>query len=858
MTMLVASRAMIRIPLPLPAVAVSLVVSCVGFPSTAARAETSGEAPRASEEVPSPEEHLGDPLGTRHLLPAAIEGYFRTLARTSPRVRLESIGRSWEGRPQLLVTITHEDRGGGLDDLRAAHLAGEADGPAVIWLGCSVHGNEPSGAHASLAVAHRLATASGDALEELLRTTVVLIDPMLNPDGLARFSTWANMHLGSRPVGDPWHREHREGWPNGRTNHYWFDLNRDWLPAVHPETRHRLEVHRRWRPHVFVDLHEMGGSPDFFFQPGVPTRQHPLTPDENLALTRTLSEEIARDFDAAGVLYYTEETFDDFYYGKGSTYPDVQGSIGILFEQAAVRGHLRDTPTGTLDFPTAIDQQRRAALALVRATHRHREDLIDYRRRFEAETPRLVEKSGLGGWVVGDDGDPSRQDAFARLLQLHGVEVHRPENAVELGGEEHPPERLLLVPADQPQFRLLRAIFERRTEFEDSTFYDVSAWTLPLAYGLPDIELDRAALAAAGVGTAWSEATSAETCLPDLGDAVAVAVDWNALGAPSALRELLEEGVNVRVATREFGDGTHTFPPGTLTVALRAQDAAPTTTLEKLRSVCVENGLRLTGLGSGLTPRGVDLGSPSLPYVERPRPALVVGEGTDVYTAGSLWHRLDHWGFALPLLDRSDLDDAELDRTTHILLPHGAAEDLPAEVVDRVRAWTEAGGVLVAFRDAAVWVDEVLRPAPEDEEKATEAEPASPPARRDWADRDAADAEREVGGAIFAVDLDPSHPLGFGYPNRSRAVLRRGRDVLRTPDDAFARAAEYPPTPLLAGYASTENLTRIARTPAVVGRPLGKGVVVQVADDPSFRGFWREGDRLLANTLFFSRLLAED
>ena len=260
------------------------------------------------------------------------------LAEESDRITLEVTGRTHEQRPLLLLTVTSENNHRNIDDVRERHLATtdpnrDADPdntPVVMYMGYSIHGDESSGSNAAILFAYYLAAAEGEAVDELLSDSVILLDPAFNPDGLARFAQWANQHRSQNLVADPQHREHVQPFIRGRVNHYWFDMNRDWLLLQHPESRARIANFQKWKPNVLTDYHEMGTNSTYFFQPGIPSRKNPLTPDENVRLTEILASEHADSLDDIGSLYYTEESFDDFYYGKGSTYPDIQGAVGIF------------------------------------------------------------------------------------------------------------------------------------------------------------------------------------------------------------------------------------------------------------------------------------------------------------------------------------------------------------------------------------------------------------------------------------------------------------------------------------------------------------------------------------------------
>ena len=341
-------------------------------------------------DIPTPKSVIGHEVGEWHITHDKLVYYMRALAAASDRITLEDIGTTHEGRPQVLLTVTHPTNHAGIDKIRTDHVwltyPNESDKfdvkkmPSVVYLGFTVHGNEPSGANASLLMAYYLAAAQGPEVETALRNTVVLLDPSLNPDGMNRFASWVNTHKSKNVNPDPNDREYSEAWPRGRTNHYWFDLNRDWLPVQQPESRNRIGKFHEWKPNILTDHHEMGTNSTFFFQPGVPSRTHPLTPEKNQELTEKIGTYHAKALDRIGSLYYTKEGYDDFYYGKGSTFPDINGGIGILFEQASSRGHAQESANGVLRFPFTIRNQFTAAMSTWQSAVEMREELLNYQR----------------------------------------------------------------------------------------------------------------------------------------------------------------------------------------------------------------------------------------------------------------------------------------------------------------------------------------------------------------------------------------------------------------------------------------------------------------------------------------------
>ena len=311
-----------------------------------------------NKDIPSPESVIGHPVGKWHISHDKLVEYMRKLASTSERITIEERGKTFEDRPLILLTITSKKNHQNINQIQKNHidqtngiLTPKIDTPLVVYQGFSIHGNEPSGSNSALLLAYYLAASNDDFVNKLLNNTIILLDPSFNPDGLQRFAYWANTNKNINLNPDSNDREYNEVWPGARTNHYWFDMNRDWLPVQLPESRARINTFHKWLPNILTDHHEMGTNSTFFFQPGVPSRTHPLTSKLNQDITRKISKYHVKALDKIGSLYYSEERFDDFYYGKGSTFPDISGGIGILFEQASSRGHIQNSDNGILTFP---------------------------------------------------------------------------------------------------------------------------------------------------------------------------------------------------------------------------------------------------------------------------------------------------------------------------------------------------------------------------------------------------------------------------------------------------------------------------------------------------------------------------
>ncbi len=364
--------------------------------------------------IPTPQSIIGHEVGEWHVTHDRLVNYMYALDKASDRISLEVTGYTYEARPLLLLTITSPKNHQNLESIRLQHIQlsdpsksspiDTKNSPAVFYIGFSIHGNEASGVNASLLAAYYFAAAQGPEIESQLNNTIILFDPCYNPDGMQRFSSWVNSRKSKMTSTDPLDTEHNEPWPGGRFNHYWFDLNRDWLVAQHPESQARIKNFQKWKPNVLTDHHEMGTNSSFFFQPGVPSRTHPLTPEKNLELTKRMGEFHAKALDELGSFYFTQEGYDDFYYGKGSSFPDVQGAIGILFEQASSRGHAQESTNGILRFPFTIRNQFATALSSLKAISSMRADLLNYQRQFYKDAASGSPKrsnQGLHFWIEG-------------------------------------------------------------------------------------------------------------------------------------------------------------------------------------------------------------------------------------------------------------------------------------------------------------------------------------------------------------------------------------------------------------------------------------------------------------------------
>ncbi len=810
-----------------------------------------------AEDIPTPESVLGFQIGEWHVSHDQVLMYFRALANASDRVTLTEYARSYEQRPLIYLTVTSVENHGRLEKIKENHVAnlegGKAsDGPVVLYQGYSVHGNEASGGNAALLYAYYLAASQSSEVKNYLDNAVILLDPVFNPDGFHRFSTWVNQHKNKNMVSDPADREYRETYPGGRTNHYWFDLNRDWLPVQHPESQGRIRNFHEWYPNILTDHHEMGTNNTFFFQPGIPSRTNPITPKRNQELTGMIGQFHAAALDEIGSLYYSKESFDDFYYGKGSTYPDVKGSIGILFEQASSRGHLQESANGLLRFPFTVRNQLRTSISTLKAGVSLRKELLSYQRDFYQSAEKEAGTASVKGYIFGNSKDQHRTREFVKILLRHGVEVQQTTKTQRVDGIEFVKGKAYTVNMDQPQCRLLRAVFERTTEFPDSLFYDVSAWTLPLAFGLNYAEVGAAKMGNEKV----TEKMFSAAPYPVLRRSdYAYLLPWNEYLAPGALYAIQEAGLNTKLANKEFTfqiDGKNeTAAIGTILIPVKNnQEMSADAIYNLLNDIQKKYAVEMLALPTGNT-SGVNLGSPSFTALDQPDVLLVVGRGVTSYDAGEVWHLLDQrYDMAVSMVEMDRIGRIDLSRYNVIVLPNGSYGDLTA--VDDLKDWIRAGGTLIANRGAISWARGQGIANVKYKAGKSENGPRQIPYNR----RSTINGAQVIGGAIFETKADLTHPLLYGYDQDRIPVFHRGTQFLEITGNQYATPLTYTNTPVMSGYISDKNLKALKNSAAITVNRLGRGRVVSMIPNPNFRAFWYGTNKLFANAIFFGATIS--
>ena len=803
------------------------------------------ETPNSS--IPTPKEIIGHEVGEWHVTHDKLVQYMYALADASNRITIEDRGKTFEGRPILLLTITSENNHNNINQIIANHKKiteyneniSTEDQPIVVYQGFSIHGNEASGSNASLLLAYYLAASDSNFVQELLKNSVILLDPSMNPDGLQRFAYWANINKNINLTSDPNDREYNEVWPGGRTNHYWFDLNRDWLPAQLPESQARIKSFNKWIPNILTDHHEMGTNATFFFQPGIPSRTHPLTPKLNQKLTKEIAKFHVESLDKIGSLYYSEESFDDFYYGKGSTFPDINGSIGILFEQASSRGHVQDSDNGLLRFPFTIKNQLTTGLSTLKAANNLRLEILDYQKSFYKEAAKESSKYKNEAIIFGNSKDRYRTKKLAEILERHEVDFYELDSDVKHKNKTYRKGYAYVVPKNQKKYRLINAMFETRTEFLDSLFYDVSSWTLPLAFNL-DYDLNFNGNYSKKVNQLkFNKNISIEK------SNYAYLMEWHEYLSPNALNELLDNEVIVKVATKKFKLEGKDYDYGTILIPVQNNNHIDLN--ELLNDISSNCNIEINPVKTGYA-EGPDLGSNNFRRLYKKNVAMLVGDGITAYDAGEIWHLLDtRFELSLIKLDIRNFNKIDLNKYTTLIVPNSSISN--KFVTDKISEWVKSGGNLIAYKNSINWLKKTKLIEVKELKNDISAKNIS------FEERSAFFGAQRIGGAIFNTKIDRSHPINFGQTNTTMPIFRNSTIFIEKDKESYNNPILYTDNPLLSGYISEENIDLLKSTSPLKINKIGKGKVIYLTDNTNFRAFWYGTNKILMNAIFFANIM---
>lgn len=816
--------------------------------------------------IPSPEAFLGYETGTHHTRYDQLAAYFRELDRVSENAELTIIGHTYGGRPLLVLAVSSVKNLSNLEEIRANHLKvtdpastfDHSSLPVINILGYGVHGNESSAAEAAMLTAYWLLASVGQEADNLLENGIYFIEPSRNPDGHDRHAQWVNSQKSKNLVADPADLEHNETYPGGRGNHYWFDLNRDWLPAVHVESQARLAFYHSWVPHLTTCHHEMGTNSTFFFEPTKPIdRESPLVPQRHYELNNRFAGYFAGALDHIGSRYYTKEDFDNFNPTFGSSYPDYNGSLAILFEQGSSRGFVQERAVGEITFESAIRNQLAVSMASIKASVDLKQELIANQKEFFRTAFENGARGRVKGYIFGDHHDLNRNLLFVNLLKRHRIEVYENDRSLTAGNHNFLPGRSFIVPTEQAQNRLVELFFNQDIRVPDSVFYDGSSWTVALAYGLPYAPVTDIKLVAGK--TPVGDVTTRFVAPPK--SSVAYYIPWNDVNSAALLSYLFKKDVVVFSALKPFSARIDheviEFGYGTLVIPVNEQKIAGDELYNLLIAAGKQYSLKVYPAETGLSAGGIDLGSSNIKPLVKPEVLILTGRGISSLETGEAWYLIDNYlDMAVTRADIANLGRLNLNRYNTIILP-GTDSRFGNTLADkasiaRLKNWVTEGGTLIALNRASEWViaNEIAN------EKLVEAKRDSGRITRiDYVEQVQVEGSKVVGGTILNADIDFSHPLGFGFTQRQLPVLKNNTLALQFSANAYHTVAAFEKEPHISGYISDANLKLFSNTSAVVASPLQRGRVILFAFNPIHRASWHSSARLFYNSIFLSHFI---
>jgi hypothetical protein len=809
-----------------------------------------------AQKIQTPSEFLGYPLGSQFTYQYRIVEYFRYIAAQSKNVKLVQYGATNEGRPLIAMFIASDDNIGKLDEIRKNNLGlagldntkATTNTPVIVWLSYNVHGNEPCSSEAAMQTLFDMVDPANSATKGWLKNTIVVIDPCLNPDGHERYVNYYNSVVGNAPDANPSSREHAEPWPGGRVNHYYFDLNRDWAWQTQKESQARVGLYNSWLPQVHVDFHEQGYNSPYYFAPAAEPFHRDITAWQKEFQT-TIGKNNAKYFDKNGWLYFTKEEFDLLYPSYGDTYPIYNGSIGMTYEQGGIAAGLAITTRSgvVLTLTERIAHHHSNSLSTIETASANAQRAVDEFKKY-FDNSRANPVGEYKSYVIKNDNQ-DKINSLAQMLRRNGIQyaygvkstasgydyITRKTTPVDIQTND------MVISAYQPKSVLLHVLLEPKTFVADSNTYDITAWSLPYAYGLQAYGIKEAIKATPQkvVDVALSPPPSAPAVK---GHAYAYVAAWRSVNDVQFLAALIKKNIKVRYAETPFEAGGKKFGAGSLIIARAGNESDNFD--DDVISTAQACSRELTPLGTGFVEKGVDLGSSFIRYIHPPRLMLITGDGVSSEKMGEIWHFFDQQlGYPISLVRYKDFNRTKLGDFDVIIFADGNYDDFPSE---RIQNWVRDGGKLIALEGA---VEQLAGKKGFNIKKRDADTTKDKPSVKLYAERNRESLESTVPGAIYKLNLDNTHPLGFGFPGYYY-TLKLSDDIYDYLGDGGWNVGTVKKDGYVSGFVGQKSMNKIKNGLLLGVQNMGRGEVVYMVDDPLFRSFWENGKLLFSNAVF--------
>jgi hypothetical protein len=722
-----------------------------------------------------------------------------------------------------------------------------------------VHGNETSSSEAAMLTLYEILNPANKATKDWLKDMVIIIDPCINPDGRDRYVNWYNSVVGKSADPQPYTREHREPWPGGRTNHYYFDLNRDWAWQTQIESRQRLVKYNMWLPQVHVDFHEQSYNDPYYFAPAAEP-YHEVITNWQRDFQQLIGKNNARYFDEKGWLYFTKERFDLFYPSYGDTYPTYKGSIGMTFEQGG--GSRSGSAVVIEDGDTLTLQDRMmhhftTGMSVLEVSAQNADRLLsEFRSYFQkaVNNPAGEFKSYL---VRATEGDQLK--SLTGLLDRNMIDwSYVPaRNITGLNYRTGKTETFksegadIVVNANQPNSNLVRVLFERNSKLSDSATYDITAWSIPYVYGLPTYGLSTVI-----PGNVKTLSVSKSDVSNSPTNSYAYAIRWNGMNSARFLAEVLKQRIRVRFASETFSVGGKQFERGSLLITRAANQSAGNNLEAIIRKAATSAEISYTPVATGFVEKGFDLGSESVRVMSTPRVAVLAGEQVSSLAMGEVWNFFDNQlQYPLSIMLADDINLATLGKVDVLIMADGNYKMLDDRVSsDMLKNWVQAGGKIIAMENAVQQLAKgdwgFHKKSEEEKPEDKKAEPKVDYSLLEkYGDRERSELSNSSIGSIFRVELDNTHPLAYGYGSEY-FTLKTDAGIYDFIRDNGWNVGIIRKNAYVSGFTGTKAKEKLKDGMLFGVLELGKGTVVLMADNPIFRNFWENGKLLFCNAVF--------
>jgi len=816
----------------------------------------------------SPAEFLGYELGERFTPHHRIIAYFDHVAQNNPNVELQQYGETYELRPLILAFISSPSNMDKKEQIREDNLkrTGFLEGTpstnvAVNWMSYNVHGNEAVSSEAVMLTLWELINTENKETKTWLENTMVILDPCINPDGRDRYAMWYNQKMNSRLQPDRQSIEHNEPWPGGRPNHYLFDLNRDWAWQTQKESQARIKVYNEWMPHVHTDFHEQGIDSPYYFPPAAEPLHKQLTPYQH-EFQNLVGRNIAKYFDQESWFYFTKERFDILYPSYGDSWPMYNGAIGMTIEQGgsgrAGVGVL--TAEGdTLTLKDRISHHHTTGLAITEVVSNNVDNVLKEFTNYFLEN-RQAPRGNYKSFVLKNVDNQGNLDGLLTLLDRNGIKYGTAANRSNMRGFNYATgksesfstdEKDIIISSSQPKSVLAQILFEPNPVLADSITYDITSWALPYAYGVTAYAVE-ANLEPSGIYEKTLFVDNKEEGKP-----LAYIAPWNNTTHAAFLSTLLNEKIRVRYTAYPFEFGNAKYPAGTLLITRRGNEKK-TDFDAKVIQLANKHKVKLSTATTAFVDKGKDFGSPDVHYIKPPKVALIGGQGISSLNFGEIWHFMEQeLDYPLSIFEKEHLAQIDLQEYNVIILPAGNYNTLNDAATKKLQDWVKAGGKIIAMESALNLFNDkegyaLKTYANEEEKKAQDKrkeEMAKEAQTSPFQQEERRAISTNIAGAIYEVKLDTTHPLAFGMNekyytlknnNNRYAYLHTGQNVgIITGADSYRT-----------GFIGQKVKPQMSKSLIFGVDTIGKGQVIYMVDNPSFRNFWQNGKLLIANAVF--------